>query len=458
MKTRSVILLSTLISGFATAQDFPLPQIDYQRLNNGLSVIIVTHREQPVINFDLLIQVGDEIDPPQKTGRSSLMAAVITKATERFSSLELSQKLDYVGSTLEAASSSHTFRLKGDSLLAHVQVLLDIFPEVLLHPTFPVDEIEIERERAITDTKANFDSPHLLASLYLRRLIFSARTPYGRYPSERTIKAITREDLLLVHQQIQAPQGAILVISGDVSPQDGLRWANEMFGRWKESQRSLPKTNEPLVTDKRRLIIVDKPDLTQSTIHIGHSSIRRSDPVYPTLQVLSQIFGGGGFSSRLMKTLRSDGGKTYGVASRYVSMLKAGTFGISLTTRNAETKNCLDLIFSEIDKIRQRGATEEEVDDAKRYLIGSYPMELEAPGQIADRLLYNLSFGLGIDYLRILPQQIGAVTQIQVNQAAKQYIRPDAATIIVVGNAKEIRPLLREYGAPTVIDYQTPLD
>ncbi len=297
------------------------------------------------------------------------------------------------------------------------------------------------------------DQPYSLAVEHLRYVVYGYQDPRGRPASLETAQRVSAEDLAQVYRQTFQPQGALLSVAGDITHHEIIDLVDGAFSTWGATADVPELPTDPVARRGLSIRLIDKPDLTQATLVVGHVGIHRTDPDFLPLILGNYALGGGGFSSRLMKNLRSKGGKTYGVGSSFVAGRNRGLFVAQTFTRSSETAATLEMLLAEIESVRRDGINAEELVAAKNNLAGSYALRLQPPEGIAQELLMADFYGLPEDWVRRYRQRVVAPTLDEVNAALKRHLRPRDLSVIVVGKAEEIEQRLQIVGPAKKINY-----
>lgn len=436
-----------------------LPPIHEARLDNGLEVLVVENHETPTVTVTVFWKDGAETDPADKAGLTSMTASLLRQGTKTRSAAEIAETIDALGGSLGGSADLDGAELSVSVLKKDFAVALELLADIAANPSFPEEEIEIARRQEIAGARQSFDDPSELTRRHLRVILYGESHPYSFFPSERSLAAIRREDLVEHHRRWFGPGNAVVGVAGDVGKDEAMAAVRAAFGTWtgaKEADEvAFPETPKPA----RAVRLVDKPDLTQSSIRVAAPGIDRKSPDYHAAVVMNYILGGGAFSSRLVRVVRSDEGKTYGIGSGFTVHKRRGVFGIGTSTRNAETVPTLDLVLREVDKIRAEGTgvTPAELAAAKSNLIGSYPMRFETADDVLGRLFSAKLHGLPFEEITEYRQKIAAVTLEEVNAAARKYLDPDRMVIVVVGRSSEVKaPLETRFGPVEVVDFLEP--
>lgn len=411
-------------------------------LKNGLAVIAVPRKDVPSVQLTLAIKVGDDNDPLNKSGLASFVAEMLTKGTKKRTAEQLAEEVDFVGASLTSTSTEEWMLVSCHARSIHFTNCLNIMSDVVQSATFPQAEIDLVRQQLSGSIRQTKDSPAALAQEHAKNLYYGNQDVRGLPMTEASLSRIQREDLVEFHKNWFSPHNAVLAVSGDF---DAKKIA-PAFAAWK--RHSLPQPMTRFLNQQRqgqlKIRVVDKPEATQSTISIIGPGIAHRSPDYFATMLMSYTLGAGGFSSRLMQVVRSEGGKTYGASCSFSSTLDDGVFTANTFTRNSETAATLKLLLGEIERMQRSGPTAEELVAAKGNIVGGFGLALETGASLATRLIVGVLHQLGDDYVANFPQRIQEVTLEQARKAAEEHLKPTA--LVIVGNAKEVGPLLTAAG------------
>ncbi len=440
---------------------FRFPEFVSRTLPNGLQVIVIEHREQPLISLRLLVRAGAEQDPPDRPGLAALTAALLNQGTKTRRALEIAETIESVGGQVSTGASWHHSFAAISVLKPAVDVAFEILSDIVRNPIFAEEEIERQRQQFLSAVRVQMNDPSYLASAALERAVFGEH-PYG-HPSEGTLESlprITRQDLIAFHQALYHPHNAFLAIAGDISAAEAFAKAEKYFGDWPKGEIKAVSLVPPAPTRGRRLILIDKPDAVQTEIRLGKVGIARRDPDYFPLQVLSAILASGS-GSRLWDILRRERGLTYGVRSSAEARQQPGSLTVATFTRTEKTVETLELILKELERLGREKVTEQELHKAKQFLAGIFQLRLETPDSLATLVLDALNYGFDYAYLNTYRDRILEVTAEQVQEVARKYYRTDDLILVLVGNAgafeKEIARIAPvERIAYTDVDFTRP--
>ncbi|MBE7181243.1 MAG: insulinase family protein, partial [Terriglobus roseus] len=407
--------------------------------------LLLEKHEVPLVAISLVLRSGSVADPVGKDGTASLTAALLRRGTTTRSADQFSNDIDTIGMQYGAGVLLDSSQVTTNFLKKDQTNALALFADTILHPTFPEAEfnkLRAQREDAIRSAK---DNPQSVLGLYYRAFLYGTN-PYGR-PSigdESTIKHITRDDVLAFYKANYTPGNAILAVSGDFDSKAMHSALDAAFGNWQGKAPAPVALTAMAPVTGRRILLVDKPDATQTYFALGNIGINATDPDRGELDVVNELFGGR-FTSLLNTELRIKTGYTYGASSGFSENRVAGPFTIQTFTRNATTGPAIDKTLQVLDTARANGFTNEELASAKNTIAGTLPPELETAQAVASTLAHNELYGITRDdFNRDLVK-----TQQTTPADAKRLLNrdyPDSkdVVLVIVGKASEIGPTVRK--------------
>jgi zinc protease len=428
---------------------------------NGMLLIAVPRHQIASVDVTLAVRVPDTAEPVDKTGLASFVAAMLRKGTAKRTADQISDAIDFVGGNLGAQAAGGGIYISCHARSRDLALCLDLLSDVAMNASFPDGELGEAKDELMTTVNGVKDNAQALAGWHAANVFYGDDDPRGRPMSKRSIEAIERKDLIAFRDKWFAPNNAILAVSGDVDEKALKPMLGKTFGSWKK--REVPPVTDaparalPALGKSMPVRLVDKPDATQSSVLLLGPGIRHADPAFYAVRLMNYTLGGGGFASRLMKVVRSEGGKTYGVRSSYAAGRDAGPFEASTFTRNPETAATLKLVLDEIAKMKSGGPTEDELKSAKNNLIGGYGLRLETGTDLAEELIGAEMDGLDNKYVVEFPARLAAVTVKDAASAAEKHLDPRA--LVIVGKAAEVGPLLKKAGYTKieVVNYLDPV-
>ncbi len=430
---------------------FALPTIDSAVLGNGLKVHAVRRSELPLISVSLVLPFGSEADPPGKGGLAHVAAEMLTLGTHRRSAQQLAAEVDGMGASLGASSDWDATFLHIFGLSEDFERLMALLLEVFTQPAFSPAEFDQLKQRQIAALVQQKDESQVIADERFQEVLF-AETAYD-HPAYGTLKSVPHldRDEAAGFYPRALPAGSILVAAGDLDPDSCFRWAEKNWPSGGEG-RAAGREKSPAPDAAAKTILIRRPDLTQSQIRLGHIGIPPVHPEYVGFEVMNYVLGAGGFSSRLMRRVRSDLGYTYGIRSSLEPRKNGGPFVISTFTPTETVFACVKEIFSVVNSFTAKGAAEQEREEAIRFLTGSYPMRFETINQVSRRILQTEILGLGLSYLEDYPARVESTSLEDIASAARQFVRPDRMLAVVVGNTEKFRREFEEAGPVEVED------
>lgn len=401
---------------------------------NGMVVLVLEQHFLPIVEIHALIKTGSAQDPPDKAGLANLVAGLLDEGTTTRSSRQLAEQIDFVGGSLSVQAGEDFTTASARTLKKDIELGFTLLADILQRPAFPKQEFERVRSQILGEIASDNDDPGHVAMKAFNQLVFQNH-PY-RWPvngTEETLGKITLADVQNFYAKEYLPNQVILTVVGDVTVEQATALVQTHFGTWKKGVVPSRTVKKQAVIDKKIVQLIEK-DLTQSTIVIGHSGISRTNPDFYAVTVMNHVLGAGGFSSRLMDAIRDKQGLAYGITSHYDARLMPGSFWINLQTRTETTNQAVNGVLAEMKAIREAPVSDQELADAKAFLMGSFPLRLDSTAKLAQVLAQVEFYGLGFDYFSQYPKWIDRVTKEDVLRVAKQYLDPQHYALVVVGN------------------------
>ena len=405
-------------------------------LDNGIVLLTSEQKALPMVSIELLIDAGSRYDAPNQEGLANLVAKLLTYGTKRRTALQINETLDFLGASLSTRCSDDLASVSMTILKKDLTTGLELLGDILINSTFPQQEIERQKQSVIASIKARDESPGDIAQRRFAAALFP-QSPYGRpvEGTETSVKGIQQKSLREFYERYYRPNRSILAVVGDVSEQESTQALNQAFRSWRKGEPG-GKPLVPSVIGSSQVIRVNK-DLTQANIMMGHEGVPRNHPDYYAIQVMNYILGGGGFSSRAMDSIRNERGLAYSVYSHFGAEKSHGTFVFVMQTKNDTAEEAIRIAREEIRRMREQPVTDPELDDAKNYLTGSFPLRLDTNHKVASFLAQVEFFQLGLDYPDRYADLIRKVTREDVQRVAKAYLHPEKLITVVVGNQKK---------------------
>jgi zinc protease len=404
-------------------------------LTNGVPVIVQETALSPAVTINLAFRAGSLYEPDGLVGLASFLGRVVDRGTATRSAGDIADLLDDRGVVLRVTVNRHVLTLTCTCLSEDFVDVLTLAADVARHPSFPDVEIEKRRSEAITAIRQDQDNPGVRASESVQALLYGRDHPYGRPAKGRieTVERFARADLAAHHAARFAPGTLFVILAGDVRPFEAIAHVDRMFSDWASAasrERDVPRIE---AGPERRQVVVDMADKPQSDIAYGFTTITRLDPAYYSYWTMNTILGQFGLGGRLAENIRERQGMAYYAFSSFDPSLGPGPLVIRAGVDPKNVDRAIAAIDAEVRALGSDGATERELEETRRYLIGSIPRMLENNQSIAAFLQTAEFFGLGLDYDRRLPDLLQAVTLADVNAAAAGVLDPARASVAVAG-------------------------
>ena len=413
-------------------------------LSNGLKIVIFENNRLPLVSFRLAFYAGDADEPNDLTGITSALTSMLNEGTKNYSSKQLAEEIERLGANITASSSSDFTIVSASGLSLYTPDVFRLFSEIVLHPTFPESELTLYQQNTIESLKFQRSQPDFLANEQMARLLYGEH-PYSIIsPKPADVGKITRKDLQEYHRQKFIPNNAILIIVGDVNRDEIVKEIEDHFGSWQAG--TIENREHPNLPERKNktLTIVDRSGSAQSNIVLGNIAIERTNPDYFPVLLMNQILGAGA-SSRIFMNLREEKGYTYGAYSRVDTKKLSGEFEATAEVRTSVTGASLKEFFYELNRIRDEQVSDKELQDAKNFLAGVFPIRAETQEGLTNLIVSQKLYNLPDDYLQTYRENVKAVTIEDVQRVANKYIQPEKIAIVIVGDGEEILQQIKEF-------------
>ncbi len=442
---------------FPPLGEIQTPQIDRHVLDNGLVVYMLEDHEFPLVDYQAMVRVGSMYEPEEKRGLAGIAGEVLrTGGTESIPGDDLDVQLETIGAYIEANIGDTQGTVSASFLSTNAIEGLELLADVVRHPAFPEEKIDLAKVSVRTDISSRNDEPIPIAIREFRKLMFGEHSPYGWYPEYETVDAIERADLVGFHGRFFHPDRTILTVSGDFDKAQMLREVERVFGDWPRSTSPLPP--DPPVPDHAPpgVFHAEKEGITQATVLFGLRGTLASDPDYAALQLLNQILGEG-FTSRLINEIRTKRGLSYAVGSAPgTGWHHPGSWLSYLLIQADSTVTGAELMRDVVEGITREPVSDEELTMAKDIVLNQLIFDFASKGQVLNRKAFYEYHGYPQDFLETYQEQIRALTAEDLLAAAQRHIDPDEFTIVVVGPQESFDKPLSTLGPVTEIDITIP--
>ncbi|MFQ5848404.1 MAG: M16 family metallopeptidase [Candidatus Methylomirabilales bacterium] len=404
------------------------------KMDNGLTLLVAERHSLPMVTVEILVKAGASQEPKEKAGLANLTAILLPLGTVSRTAPEISEAIEFVGGNLSADGSRDTSTLSLTVLKKDLDLGLELLADVLLHPAFREAEIARKVRELKGHIRQKQEDPGTVAREAFAKTLFRD-DPYGRpvEGTEASLDRITRQDLVDFHRRYYVPRNSILAVAGDVTLGEFQGSVARYLKGWigKGVAAAAPATAPS--PGGQQVVKIDR-GVTQANILWGHVGIARRNPDFYALSVMNFILGGGGLTSRLMRAIREERGWAYDVHSFFSARRRPGPFVVGLQTKNETAGAALEEVLRQIRRIREDGVTPEELDEAKGFLTGSFPLRIDTNRDVVSILASIEFYGLGLDYPEQYPKMIRAVSREDILRVARTYLHPDQGVLVVVAD------------------------
>ncbi|MCI0406799.1 MAG: insulinase family protein [candidate division Zixibacteria bacterium] len=427
-------------------------------LASGMALYLYPDHALPVFNVQAIIRTGEIYEPMDKMGLSRLCGTVLrTGGTKTLSPDSLNAELEFMAGSVETGIGREEGSASLNVLAKDIDRGLEIFADVLMNPEFRPDKLDLAKDQIKEQIRRRNDQPgSILAREFTSRIY--AGHPYGRILEWETVKKLTREDLLNWHKTYFAPNNVMLGISGDFDAERVVEKIKKLFARWEKKNINFPSI--PKVADEPApgIYVVDKPNLNQTNLTMGHLGVDFTNPDIYALNVMNYILGGGGFTSRLTSRVRSDLGLAYSVGSQFnTNSRDLGTFAASCQTKTETTHKAAAEMLAVIKKMREAPATEDELKTAKDAYINRFVFQFTSASSVVGQLMGLDYFGRDPKFYNNYLDNVRKVAAEDVFRVAKTYLKPENLTMVVVGNVSGFDADLSDLGPTSKVALTPPV-
>ena len=432
----------------------PAPKIqlgDYETftLDNGLRVFIVENHKTPRVSWQLFIN-RDHVLEGEHSGMQSLMGTALMTGTTSKSKAEISQSIDYIGASL----STTAYGAYASSLSKHKETTLALMSDVILNPTFPEEELAKIKKQTLSGLTANASDPTAMSNNVSSIVTYGKEHPYGEIETKETVESITTEMFKSFYTTYFKPNISFLVIVGDISKKEATSLVEENFGSWAKGEVPTHTYDTPTAPTSTQVDFVNKPGAVQSTISIVYPvNLKPGSDDAIAASVMNAVLGSAGFMARLIQNIREDKAYTYGAYSSLSPDPLVGDFYAGAEVRNNVTDSAVTEFFYEMNRLNTELVGAEELQNIKNYLNGRFARSLERPETVARFALNTARYNLPADYYANYLEHLQAVTAEDVQRVANNYLLPNNAHIVIVGNKEEVANKLKVFNSEGKINY-----
>lgn len=440
-----LLVLAWAAPALAQSASLSLPPYKAVVLKNGLTLLLMEQHEVPIVSLSAIVKAGSTGDPAGREGVAAVTAALLRRGTATRSADEFAEAVDFTGGSFGAGSSVDATTINAEFMKKDAARGLELVADAILRPAFRAEEVKKHVEQRVDGIKAAKERAGGVIGTYFNAYLYGTH-PYGRPAGgdETSLAAITRDDVVKFYDTYYSPGATILAAVGDFVTAEMEQQLGALFGAWPAKPAAAVVVRDASPVTGRRLLLVDKPDSTQTYFRFGNLGISRSNPDRVIIDIVNTVFGGR-FTSMLNTELRIKTGLTYGAGSSFAEFKARGPFVINTYTANDSTERAIDLALDTLTRLHEKGLTAEELQSAKSYLRGQFPPEIETSNQLA-ALLVELAFH-GLDRREVdgYYARIDAATMADVTRVIAQYFPRENLAFVLIGKASEIGDVVKKY-------------
>lgn len=445
--------------GFEPAWELPPPtasespvvkegSLTRSELDNGLRLLILEDRRLPRVALGITLRRGAAMEAPGEAGLVAFTAELMKRGAGDRDALALAEAVDEIGASLVVSSGWDSISVIVAGLSRDLDLLTDLLVDVVLRPRFDPGEAEKARAETLAGLERAKDDPATLARWYTARALFEGHR-YGIpvVGAPETVARLDADAARRLHERVFLPNAAIFSASGDVDAEALIERVGRAFGSWQPGD--VPDAGPPppeRTPEERRVWIVDRPDLVQARVVIAHEGIARTDDDRVPANLMNSVLGGSGFSSRLMASVRADAGLTYGVYSGFSLRREPSLFLVGTFTRVPEARTVVDLLISELERMRSDPPTDAELTAARTLAVGNFSLGLETSRAVMSGLVDLDVYGLPEDSLDTYRSRVRDVGTEDTARMAQRLLHPERTAIVLVGPAQALRPQVEDLG------------
>ncbi len=437
--------------------DFQRPEVETFTTDNGIKFFLVEDHELPLIDVSVNIRAGGVLVPNEKAGLASITGTVIrTGGTEKHPSDSLNTLLENKAASIETSIGFTSGSASMNVLKEDFDELLPVFIDVLTNPAFPDEKIQLAKKQTKSSISRRNDNIQQIGFREFDRLIYGKNSVYGRNTEYETVNNISRQDLVNFHKKHFNAQNMSVGIVGDFNTSDIKSNLQKTFGKIQSGSKTELEFPEVDYKSQSSINFINKPDVNQSFVLMGHLGGMRNNPDYPEVQVMNNVLSGG-FSGRLMQIVRSEMGLAYSVFGQYgMNSFYPGVFFAGVMTKSSTTAEATDAVAKQIERLQNEPITEKELQDTKDQILNSAVFEYDSYEEVLSQQMSYDYRGLPSDAFEQYIDGVRETTIEDVQRVAQEYLDPDNLQILVVGNKEEIGNQLEKYGEVNEIDISIP--
>ncbi|MCX8055990.1 MAG: insulinase family protein [Ignavibacteria bacterium] len=448
-----VLIILIFTYSFSFSQEKVELQIN--TLENGLKYVIVQNKKLPLVQVRIVFNGGARVDPQNSQGLTYLTAQMLLKGTTQKTAQQIAEEFEFLGSTIDISTNYDYSLLSTEFLKYNFETGMKILAELITSPALDGKEIDKEKEKLISELKSSLENSTYIANQFFNKIIFEGH-PYSN-AIQGTIKQIDKISSRQVRNHYKnyfVPNETILILYGDIEKSETEKLIKSIFSNWQKGNQIKLENAQPNKIKSTKIVLVDKPGLTQAQIRVGNIGINQTNPDEIPISIANTILGSG-FTSRLVEEIRVKRSLTYGASSSFQKLQQSGKFVITTFTKNETVGEVIEIILNELQKLHQSGVSDWEINKAKNYMIGDLSRQLQSPDGYINFLTQIIYYNKDINLIKNFSTLIKNTPKEKIQNAIKEYFPKNDVLILVVGDAQKIKQQLEKFGNIQQLNYET---
>ncbi len=454
MRKIILIILVMATSIFSKMVD----NLQVKSLENGLKYVVVENSKLPLVQVRIIFNGGAQLDGENTQGLTYLTGQLLLKGTTKRTAQQIAEEFEFLGSTIDITTTYDYSLISTEFLKYNFENGMSILAEIITSPTFDSKEVDKEKEKLISELKSSLENPSYVANQFFNRILFESH-PYSKQ-IKGTIKQVERISSRQIKNHYKnyfVPNETLIILYGDIKSDEAESLLKNLFSQWQRGNQIQLKSESISKINSTKIILINKPELTQAQIRVGNVGINQTNPDEIPIKIVSTILGGG-FTSRLVDEIRVKRSLTYGASSSFQSLKYSGRFIISTFTKNETVSEVIQIILNELEKLHSAGVTDWEINKSKNYLIGDLSRDLQSPEGFVDYLTQIIFYNKDVKLLTNFAERIKNVSKEKVKSVINQYFPKRDVLILVVGDSGAIKKHLEKFGEVYEISYTNLLE
>jgi predicted Zn-dependent peptidase len=432
-------------------------EVERHVLANGSILYLAEDHSLPILDVNVVFRAGSLYEMPGRPGVAQFTASQLRNGgTARLAAEALNEELEVLGASLEASVSTEAISLTLNTLAKDADHALQLLGEVIRQPAFDPKPLQTSKGRVIEDLRRLADNPSQLLAREFTRRLYTAAHPLGRPLTPAQVEDIQPDDLRAHYRRFLHPNNMLLAVVGDFRRDEMAAKIQALFGDWPSSPLDLPPLPKVQPRYERGVYIIPR-GLAQASLALGHFGINRFNPDRYAIELMDFILGSSGFTSRIMERVRSEEGLAYSVGPSFPTTSRdLSLFRATAQTKNENVPRAVAAILEEMARIQQQPVSQAELDRAKEAIVNSFVFRFTSRFGTVVQLMTLEFNGYPLDYFETLLDRYRAVTVADIQRVATQYLRPDATTILIVGDATKFESAMGTFGPVHRLSVDTP--